>query len=625
MKAKGSAILSHPLARVAMALILMGVGAFVPFGGVWCEPLLSGVALLLVGVPIFLRAVRTILRGDLLDETFLMSLASIGAFCLGDFAEAVAVLAFFTVGETFEHYAVRRSREGIKSLMTLCPDTATVLRDGEECEIDAEDVAIGQTVLLRTGERVCVDGTVLEGRAELDTSALTGESLPRSVSVGDSVESGTLVLEGFLKVRTDRIAEESAVARILSMVEDASEHKAREEAFITRFSRVYTPVVVALALLLAIVPAAFGLLAFGESVRRALTFLVISCPCALVISVPMAFFGGIGSAARRGVLFKGGNVFAPLCRSTAFAFDKTGTLTTGTLAVAELHPVGIAEGELLSLAASAEYASSHPIARAVKAAAGEYRTPDTTRELTGLGMEIVLDGATVLVGSTRLLASRGILPEEIGGTALHIARDGVYLGYILLSDTVKAEAKTTLEDLRALGVHHLCMLSGDRTENARSVGTPLGLDAVYGDLMPEDKYQKLNELLRWHDGVVYVGDGINDTPSLALASVGIAMGERGSDSAIESADVVIMSDDLARLPEARRIAAKTLRIAKENIVFALGVKLLVLILGALGYANMWLSVFADVGVSILAILNAMRTMRYDPKDHAKQSLRGEQR
>ena len=612
-----SRIVRHPLFRVAASIVLLLVGV-VPTGGTLFtslfRPLFSALALAVVGAPIFLRAVRGICRLDFLDETFLMLLASVGAFVLRDYAEAVAVLAFFTVGETFEHYATRKSRASIKSLMAICPDEATVLRDGEECCVDAEDVCVGEVLILRTGERVPLDGTVLSGTASVDASALTGESLPYAVTVGDTLESGMLLSDGLVTLRADRLADESAAARILSMVEDATEHKAREEAFITRFSRYYTPIVVALAVLLAALPAAFGWLPLAESVRRALTFLVISCPCALVISVPMAFFGGIGSAARSGILFKGGNVMAPMARATTFAFDKTGTLTTGALTIVETAPVGVGAEELISLAAGAEYASSHPFAKALKAAVPTVNAPTETHEHAGMGMEVLAHGARILVGNARLLSTFGIAAPAVSGAVLHVARDGVYLGHIRFADTQRPEAHAAIAALRADGVQTLCMLSGDRTENARAVADAIGLDFALGDLLPDDKYRKMQEMIQKSDGVVYIGDGINDCPTLALADVGVAMGLGGQDSAIESADVVMMSDDLTRLSLARRIARRTLVIAKQNIVFALGVKLAVLILGALGFANMWLSVFADVGVSILAILNAMRTLRVPTKE-----------
>lgn len=602
----------HPLFRVALSVLLLTLGMLPIEGQLFTSffrPFLAALALAAVGAPIFVRAVRGILRLDFLDETFLMLLAAVGAFLLRDYAEAVAVLAFFTVGETFEHHATRKSRASIKSLMAIRPDEATVLRDGAECCVDAEDVAVGETLILRTGERVPLDGTVLSGTASIDASALTGESLPYTVSVGDTLESGMLILDGLVNLRADRVADESAAARILSMVEDATENKAREEAFITRFSRYYTPIVVGLAVLLAVLPAVFGWLALAESVRRALTFLVISCPCALVISVPMAFFGGIGAAARCGILFKGGNVFAPLARATTFAFDKTGTLTTGELSIVEIAPVSISADELLSLAAGAEYASSHPFARALKAAVPNASIPTATHEHAGMGMEVNLSGARVLVGNARLLSHFGIARPTASGASLFVARDGEYLGYIRFADSLRHEAKEAIAALRTDGVNSLCMLSGDRTEHVRTVAAELGLDAAFGDLLPDDKYRKMGELIQNSSGVVYVGDGINDCPTLALADVGVAMGLGGQESAIESADLVMMSDDLSRLPLARRIARRTLRIAKQNIAFALGVKLAVLILGALGYANMWLSVFADVGVSILAILNAMRALK----------------
>lgn len=575
--------------------------------------LLYILALVVSGWRVFLDALRGIIRRDLLDEKFLMSIASIGAMIIGDMTEGVAVMLFFLVGEYFEHRAVASSRRSIRSLMSIRPDEATVVTaEGEEV-MDAEDVPVGSEIVIRAGERVPIDATVISGGADLDTSALTGEAVPRPVGKGSSVESGSVVIGGVLNCRTVRLAEESAAARILNLVENATERKSKEENFITVFSRYYTPAVVVLAILMAVLPPLLGdSLNFRESVYRALSFLVISCPCALVISVPMAFFGGIGCAASRGILFKGGNTFSALSRADSFVFDKTGTLTTGSFAVTRYEPVNISGEELLFYAASAEYGSTHPIAECIKKLVSDVVKPEEYREIAGKGVISKVNGIQVLVGTEALLMEEGIVPPVLNSEGLSVvcvALDGAYVGRILISDEIKSEAKSALSELNALGVGRTVMLSGDRLVRARKVADELSISEVEAELLPEDKFSRLEEVISTSRGTVFVGDGINDAPSLARADVGVAMGAIGTDSAIEAADVVIMSDSLDRLPTAVRISRKTMRIAKENIIFAIGVKLAVLILSAFGIANMWLAVFADVGVAVIAILNAMRTLR----------------
>ena len=576
---------------------------------------LSVLAVLLAGADVFIDAVRGLFRRDLLDEKFLMSVASVGAMCLGDLTEAAAVMIFYQIGEYFQARAVRRSRASVRALMDIRPDTATVVRDGVELSVDADDVGIGELLVIRTGERVPLDAEIVEGDAEVDTSALTGEALPRYVTVGNTVDSGTVITSGVLRCRALRCADASAAARILELVECASENKAREERFITRFARVYTPLVTGLALILALIVPLFDGFDFVTYIRRALTFLVISCPCALVISVPMAFFGGIGGAASQGILYKGGHVFSPLSRVRTVALDKTGTLTHGRLSVAEIAPIGMDTETLLSLAAFAEHGSNHPVARCIKEAAGEVSTvPTVTEEHSGLGMVARDSTRTVAIGNVPLMEKvRVEIPENVKKDSqgvLYIALNGMFVGTIRLTDTVKEEAKDALSELVSLGVRRTVMLSGDVPSAAKAVGDAVGIGEVHAGLLPEEKYAHLEGLIAEDDGfVMYVGDGINDAPSIARADVGVAMGAIGQDSAIEAADVVIMSDALDRLPLAVRIARRTLRIAKENIVFALGVKCAVMLLGALGYAGMWLAVFADVGVAVLAILNAMRTLR----------------
>lgn len=573
-------------------------------------------ALAVAGGQVFFDAVKGILRRDLLDEKFLMSIAAIGAVIIGDYREGVAVMLFYLVGELFEHRAVRRSRLSIRSLMDIRPDEACVLDGGEERTVDAEDVAVGSTILVRPGARVPIDCMVLSGNADVDTSALTGESVPRAVGPSDTLDSGVIVLNGALTCKTLRIADESAAARVLDLVENANERKSREENFITAFSRIYTPAVVGCAVVLALLPSLLGLTAWRDSVYRALIFLIISCPCALVISVPMAFFGGIGCAASRGILYKGGNTFSALSRAKTFAFDKTGTLTTGALSVAQVHPQGMESGELLSLAASVEHGSHHPVADAIKKAASSIYNVAEMKEFGGKGVAGCVNGKRVFVGNERLMrecSAAGFVPETECAGAVYVAVDGAFCGSILLSDTVKPEAEAALSHLRALGASRTVMLSGDSEASARAVGDALGLDEVNAHLLPEEKYARLEELIAQKEGVVYVGDGINDAPSLARADVGVAMGGIGSDSAIEAADIVVVSDNLQKLPEAVHIARRTLRIAKENIVFALGVKFCMLAVSALGLVDsvgMWLAVFSDVGVAVLAILNSMRTLRY---------------
>ena len=572
--------------------------------------LLYVAALVVSGTPVFIDAVRGILRRDLLDEKFLMTIASVGAMFVGEWSEGAAVMIFFLIGEYFEHKAVAKSRKSIRALMDIRPDEACVLKNGKEEIMDADEVEIGSVIVIRAGERVPLDAVVLSGSADIDTSALTGEAIPRAAEKGTVLDGGAVVINGVLTARTLRTADESAAARILDLVENANERKSKTENFITRFSHYYTPIVVILSLLLAVVPPIFSLMSISESIYRALIFLVISCPCALVISVPMAFFGGIGGAASRGILYKGGNTFSALAKADVFAFDKTGTLTSGEFSVSSVHPVGVSREELLYLAASAEYGSNHPIAVCIKNAVKNKTAPTNVTELAGKGIISTVDGKRILVGNKALLEenSVAICGNDISAGAVFVASNGVYIGCIVIADKIKPEAKSAISALRKLGVKKTVMLSGDRREVAEQVGRELCIDRVYSELLPENKFEKLEELIKGSNGTVYIGDGINDAPAIALADVGVAMGSIGSDSAIEAADVVIMSDNLEKLPIAVMAARKTVRISTENIVFALGVKGLILVLGALGIANMWLAVFADVGVAALAILNSMRTL-----------------
>lgn len=593
--------------------IVLGIAFFIPalitdYVGLKTGALiLYTVALIISGYMVFADAVRGIIRRDLLDEKFLMSIAAIGAMFVGEASEGVAVMLFFLIGEYFEHKAVAKSRKSIHSLMDIRPDEACVVTAGEEKYIDADDVEVGSLIVIRSGERVPIDSEVISGCADVDMSALTGESIPCSVSGGSEISGGSVVLNGIITAKTLRTADKSAAARILELVENANDRKSKTENFITAFSQIYTPIVVVLALLLAVIPPILRLMDFSESIYRALIFLVISCPCALVISVPMAFFGGIGGAASRGILYKGGNTFSSLAKADTFAFDKTGTLTSGEFAVTAVNPVEISGDYLLYIAASAEYGSNHPIAACIKEASNKKDIPTSTHEIAGRGVLSKVNGMNILVGNHALMKEYRIDYQSVGN--VFVACDGRFIGSITVSDKIRDEAKKAISELRKSGAKNILMLSGDRRENAERTGKILGVDKVYSELLPQDKYNKIEEFSSSSNGVVYVGDGINDAPAIALADVGIAMGGIGSDSAIEAADVVIMSDNLTKISTAVKIARRTVRISTENIIFAIGVKGLILILGALGFANMWLAVFADVGVAAIAILNSMRALR----------------
>ena len=568
------------------------------------------ITLAIAGIPVFYDAVTGLFRRDFLGEKFLMSIASVGAIIIGDMTEGIAVMLFFLVGEFFEHKAVARSRKSIRSLMQIRPDEATVITDsGEKC-VDAEDVEVGTEIIIRAGERVPIDSVIIDGTADLDTSALTGEAEPRVVSVGMNIESGTVVLNGVLKCKTLKLADESSAARILELVENANEAKSKEEKFITKFSRVYTPIVVILAVILSVALPLIWRVPVSDALYRALSFLVISCPCALVISVPMAFFGGIGGAAGKGILFKGGNVFAPLSKAKKYCFDKTGTLTTAGFNISKISPVSVSDKELLYYSASAEYGSNHPIARCVKNAVTNAKKPDEYIEIAGRGVIATVDGKRVLVGNLKHLEEAGVSIADIDkNAALYVALENVYIGAIYVEDEIKMEAEGAISKLKSLGANSTVMLSGDVYGKAKSVADKVGIDEVKAGLLPEEKYKFVGEFSKECGGVIYVGDGINDAPALASATVGVAMGAIGSDSAIEAADVVIMSDDLSRIPTAVRIARKSVRIAKQNIIFALGIKGAILLLSAFGLSFMWLAIFADVGVAVIAILNSMRALK----------------
>lgn len=572
-----------------------------------------------VGWDVLWRAVRNITRGQVFDENFLMALATVGAFATGEYPEGVAVMLFYQVGEWFQSYAVGRSRQSIASLMDIRPDYANIERDGKLHRVDPDSVAVGDVIVVKAGEKIPLDGVVLEGASAVDTAALTGESLPRDVQPGDDVVSGCINKSGLLRVRVTKIFGESTVAKILDLVENSSSKKARAENFITRFARYYTPAVVIAAALLAVVPPLALGYAWNEWIHRALIFLVISCPCALVISVPLSFFGGIGGASKRGVLVKGSNYLEVLADAEIVVFDKTGTLTKGVFNVTAVHPDRVSEARLLELAALAESYSDHPISRSLREAYGkelETARVSDVEELSGRGVRAKIDGHTVCAGNDKLMEEAGVPwhPCHRIGTTVHVSLDGEYVGHIVISDELKPDAAEAIAELTRRGVRKTVMLTGDAKAVGESVAKELGIDEVHAQLLPGDKVDRVEALLKEKSPrgkLAFVGDGINDAPVLSRADIGIAMGAFGSDAAIEAADIVLMDDKPSKIAVAMSIAKKTLRIVHQNIVFALGVKALVLLLGAAGMANMWEAVFADVGVSFIAILNASRALKTD--------------
>ncbi len=623
------------VAALAIFAVVFAVTEFVPLaqyvGGetnaLYLEFVLFLIPYLIAGYDVLLKAARNIGNGQVFDENFLMTIATVGAFALVLFpdsqphmAEGAAVMLFYQVGELFQGYAVGKSRQSIADMMDIAPDFANVIRDGKLVQVDPYEIGVGDEIVVKPGERVPLDGTIVEGSTQLDTAALTGESVPRHVEEGAEVISGCVNMTGKITVKVSKPFEQSTVSRILELVESASEKKAQTENFITRFARYYTPIVTIGALVLAVLPP----LLFGQSwsdwIERGLTFLVVSCPCALVISVPLSFFGGIGGASRLGILVKGGNYLEALSHTETVVFDKTGTLTNGSFNVVAVHPDAAAEVDpdlILSIAAHAEAYSDHPIAVSVKEAfTGEIdqsRIADV-REEGGHGVRAVVDERVVLVGNDKLMREEGIAYHdcELTGTILHVSIDGKYAGHIIIADVVKEDAAECIKRLHAAGVKKTVMLTGDRAEVAKAVAEKLGLDEYHGKLLPEDKVNQVERLLgetSEKGKLAFVGDGINDAPVLTRADIGIAMGAMGSDAAIEAADIVLMDDKPSKIASAIRIARKTMRIVWQNIVFALGVKFAVLVLAAVGLATMWLAVFADVGVAILAILNAMRCMR----------------
>ena len=612
------------LVRIAVSAVLLIAAVLVPYQGLWRFALFLP-AYFVIGWDVLWRAVRNIAHGQVFDENFLMALATVGAFCTGffgqgEYPEAVFVMLFYQVGELFQSYAVGKSRKSIASLMDIRPDYANVERDGRLLQVDPEEVAVGDTITVKAGEKIPLDGLVLEGSSLVNTSALTGESVPRQVRPGDSVISGCVNQNGLLRVQVTKAFGESTVQKILDLVENASSKKAKAENFITKFARYYTPVVVFCALALAVVPPLFVGNWTGW-VQKALIFLVVSCPCALVISVPLSFFGGIGGASRQGILVKGGNYLEVLADTELVVFDKTGTLTKGVFQVTAIHPEGVSQQELLELAALAESYSDHPISRSLKEAWG--KALDTARvgqveELSGRGVRAQVDGKEVWAGNGKLMEEIGLAYRPSGqvGTVVHVAAEGRYLGHILIADEVKPDAKEAIAALKAQGVKKTVLLTGDAKDVGEAVAQELGLDEAYTQLLPGDKVERVEALLQETSPkgkLAFVGDGINDAPVLSRADIGIAMGALGSDAAIEAADLVLMDDKPSKIAKAMEISKRTLRIVRQNIVFALAVKLLVLMLTPFGLANLWEAVFADVGVMVLAILNASRALQVGRK------------
>ena len=604
--------------KIIVAFILFVAAMVINVSNVWINNILYIISYLIVGYDIVLKAIRNIFRGKVFDENFLMTVATIGAFGVGEFPEAVAVMLFYQVGELFQSFAVDRSRKSISSLMDIRPDFANLVKEDSIEKVDPDEVSIGDIILIRPGEKIPLDGVVVEGNSMIDTKALTGESVPREVNVGDDILSGCINVNGLLKVEVTKEFEESTVSKILELVENASSKKSKSENFITKFAKYYTPIVVIIAVVLAVIPPIIipGA-SFSDWLYRALSFLVVSCPCALVISIPLSFFGGIGGASKIGILIKGSNYLEALSKSEIIVFDKTGTLTKGVFEVQEIEAVGITEEKLIRYAALAESFSNHPIAQSVKKAYGkeiDSKLVTSTNELTGLGIESIIEDKDVIIGNEKLMISKNIDYNKCKdiGTVLYVAIDQKYCGYILISDKIKEDSKAAIKQLKNSNVSQTVMLTGDKKDVGEFVANEIGLDKVYTDLLPDGKVEKVEELMKQKSEkgkLVFVGDGINDAPVLALSDIGIAMGGLGSDAAIEAADVVIMTDEPSKISKAISLSKKTLRIVKENIFFAIFVKIAVLVLCAFGISTMWEAVFADVGVSIIAILNALRVLR----------------
>ena len=604
--------------KIILALILFIIAMAIKFQNEWINNVIFIISYIIVGFEILRKAVRNIFRGKVFDENFLMSVATLGAFGIGEFPEAVAVMLFYQIGELFQSYAVDKSRKSIASLMDIRPDYANVNRNGKVEKVSPDEVKIGETIIVKPGEKIPLDGIIFEGKTTLDTKALTGESMPREATEGDEVLSGCINLNGVIKVEVTKEFGESTVSKILDLVENASSKKSKSENFITKFAKYYTPIVVIIALFLAILPPLFiSGQSFSDWMYRALSFLVVSCPCALVISIPLSFFGGIGGASKMGILIKGSNYLEALSNVETVIFDKTGTLTKGVFEVQKVKPVGISEEELLKMAAYSEYYSNHPISKSIKKAYGkeiDEKQIVKAQELSGFGISARIGEQDVLIGNEKLMKEHQITFTKCNdiGTILYIAIERKYVGYILIADTIKEDSKIAISELKKNNVRKTVMLTGDKKEVGESVSKEIGIDKVYAELLPDGKVEKVEELLKEKSKkgkLAFAGDGINDSPVLALADIGIAMGGLGADSAIEAADIVIMTDEPSKIVKAIKLSKKTMRIVKENIVFAIFIKIAVLILAAFGISTMWEAVFADVGVSIIAIINALRILR----------------
>ena len=609
--------MKEDIIKIIISGILFVIALIIKVPYSWIKTAIFIISYLIVGFEILKKALKNILKGDAFDENFLMAVATIGAFIIGEYPEAVAVMLFYQIGEVFQDYSVDKSRESIASLINIKPDIANVLRAGKEEKIDPNNVNVGEIVLVKPGEKVPLDGKVIEGESFIDTSCLTGEGVPRKVNIGDEILSGCINTDGLLKIEVTKEYGESTVNKILELVENASEKKSKSENFITKFAKYYTPIVVIIAIFLAIIPPLIIKDAsFSDWIYRALSFLVVSCPCALVISIPLSFFGGIGGAAKKGILIKGSNYLEQLAKTEIVVFDKTGTLTKGVFEVQNVNSINIKEEELLEIAATAEYYSNHPIAKSVKKAFNKEIDEgkiSNIKEIPGKGIFAQIEGKDVLIGNSKLFEEENIEYEKCEdiGTILYIAIDKKFVGTILIADEIKEDSKKTIKDLKKNGIKQTVMLTGDRKEVSKDVSDKLEIDEVYSELLPDGKVKKVEDLLKnktEQRKLVFVGDGINDSPVLAMADIGVAMGANGTDSAIEAADIVIMTDEPSKINTAIKIARKNMRIVKENIFFAIFVKVLILILSAFGISNMWQAVFADVGGSIIAILNSLRML-----------------
>ena len=603
--------------RIIIGAALLATAVLLNLNNEWLQIALFIISYIIVGGDVVKRAVKNIFKGQVFDENFLMSIATIGAFFIGEYPEGVAVMLFYQVGELFQSYAVGKSRKSIASLMDIRPDYANVKKGDELVKVDPDEVQIGDIIVIKAGEKIPLDGKVIEGSSMIDTSALTGESVPREVEVGSDILSGCININGVITAEVTKEFGESTVSKILDLVENASSKKSNSEQFITKFARYYTPVVVIIAVFLAIIPPlVIDGATFSDWIYRALAFLVVSCPCALVISIPLSFFGGIGGASKKGILVKGSNYLEALAQTEIVVFDKTGTLTKGVFNVQEIHPEGVSKEELLELTAYVESYSNHPISLSLKRAYGKEidngRISDV-EEISGHGVIATVDGKKVMAGNIKLMKMMDIpyFKGELIGTAVHVAVNNKYIGYILIADEVKEDSAQAIKELKAANIKQTVMLTGDNKSVGSKVAKELGLDKVYAELLPADKVEKLEELFSQKSKkgkLAFVGDGINDAPVLARADIGIAMGGLGSDAAIEAADIVIMTDEPSKIATAMKISKKTLKIANQNIVFAIGIKIIVLILSAFGIATMWAAIFADVGVTIIAVLNAFRAL-----------------